>query len=113
MQLVESRPSDLPVRFLVQVAQCHRVGEKLIELCGHFQPYRLLQFKRQKLVDGSVRLNLSSPLVNGRLFADFSASLAVGHEFSLLQVHPFKTVEHSLEDMCILRARDMTRTRYF
>jgi hypothetical protein len=79
MQLVESRSGNLPVRFLVQIAQRHRVGKKLIELCGHFQPYRLLQFKRQKMVDGSVRLNLRSPLVKPRLSTDFSASLVVRH----------------------------------
>src|SRR6267142_1070306 len=45
MQLVESRTGDLPVAFVVQVAQCHRVGKDLIELCGHFQPYRLPDFE--------------------------------------------------------------------
>src|SRR5256712_12337149 len=80
MQLVESRTGNLPVRFLVQVAQCHRVGKDLIELCRHFQPYRLLQFKRQKMVDGSVCLNLSSSLVKAWLCGDFSSGLVVGHK---------------------------------
>jgi hypothetical protein len=36
MQLVERRPGDLPVRFLVQIAERHRV-----------QPNRLFEFKRE------------------------------------------------------------------
>src|SRR5713226_8743976 len=47
MQLVERRSCDLPVRFLIQIAQGHRVCKQLIELCGHFQPHRFLQVRME------------------------------------------------------------------
>ena len=34
MELVERRPADLPVVFLVQVPQRHGVGQELVEIAG-------------------------------------------------------------------------------
>ena len=63
MKLVESGSGDLPVRFLVQIAQGHGVGQKLVEVLGHFQTDGLFQFQRQGVAYGAVFLDFSSSLV--------------------------------------------------
>src|SRR5580700_3708819 len=67
MKLIESRTSNLPMGFLVQIAQGHGVGEQLIESFRHFQTYRLFQFQRQSMADSAILLNFARPLVNVRL----------------------------------------------
>ena len=63
MQLVERWPGNLPVRFLVQIAERHCVGKQLVELGGDFQPNQLFEFKGQQMVDRSVCLNFSRALM--------------------------------------------------
>src|ERR1700733_1535624 len=70
MQLIEGWPSHLPMRFLVEIAQRHGIGEQKIQLLSHFQPHRLFQLEWQSMRDSAVRLNLAGMLMNARLCAD-------------------------------------------
>ena len=69
MKLVEGRSSHLPMRFLVQIAEGHRVREQLIQLRRHFQSNRLFQFQWQQMVHGAVSLNFTCSLVQAWLRA--------------------------------------------
>jgi hypothetical protein len=79
VQLIEGRSRYLPVGFLVEIANCYCVGQELIELLGHFQPYWFLQFKCQDQIHRPVLLNLCCALMQTRLGADLSEK----REFSL------------------------------
>ena len=46
MQLIKRWAGDLPMRLLIQITEGHRIGKQLVQLCGHFQPYGLFEFKR-------------------------------------------------------------------
>ena len=46
MELIKSRSGHLPVGFLVKIPKRHGVGQQLIELFSHFQPYRFHQLQR-------------------------------------------------------------------
>ena len=52
------------MRLLVQIAQGHSVGEELIELFGHFQTNRLLDFEMKGMGYGAVGLNLAPTLMH-------------------------------------------------
>ena len=47
MELIESRSRYLPMRLLVEIPKRDGVRQQLIEMLGHFQPYRLFQLDRQ------------------------------------------------------------------
>jgi hypothetical protein len=57
---------------LVEVAYGHGVGEKLVELLGHFQPDWFFQVQREQMFDGAVGLNLARSLMEARLRANFA-----------------------------------------
>src|SRR5947209_2340709 len=67
MQLIERGPGNLPVRFLVQIAQRDGVRQQKVELFGHLQSNRFLKFERKGVRHGPVTLNFSGALVNARL----------------------------------------------
>src|SRR5262249_19193102 len=74
MQLIKRWSGYLPMRLLVQIAYRHRVGEELVQLCRHFQPYRLLKFERQHVGYSSIRLDFTGMLVKTGLGAEILAS---------------------------------------
>jgi hypothetical protein len=67
MKLVEGWAGNLPMRFLVEIAQSHGIGQKQIELLGHFQADGFFQFQGQRVVHGAVLLDFMSSLVKVRL----------------------------------------------
>src|SRR6185369_16641038 len=77
MKLVERRSSHLPVRFLVEIAQGHGIGQELVEMLGHFQTNGLFEFERQSVVHGAVLLDFTGALVKVRLGAN-TAIVACG-----------------------------------
>ena len=56
MELIKGRTSNLPMRFLVQIAKGNGVGKKLVELLGHFQAHGLFQFERKRVANRSIGL---------------------------------------------------------
>src|SRR5512142_945552 len=77
MQLVESRPAYLPMRFLIKIAERYRIGQQLIQLFRHFQTYRLLQFEGKQEIDGSICLDLYCTLVQTRLGAHLNTARSI------------------------------------
>src|SRR3954471_4553384 len=75
MDLVERGSRNLPVRLLVQIAESHGIGKQLVQLFGHLQPYGFLEFKRQRMRDCAIRLNLAGTLMEARLWADLGRVL--------------------------------------
>src|SRR5438034_5643655 len=65
MELIKGRTSNLPMRFLVQIAKGNGVGKKLVELLGHFQAHGLFQFERDRK---STRLNSSHTVISYAVF---------------------------------------------
>jgi len=67
MELIKSWPCDLPMRFFVEIAKGHGVGQHEVELLGHFEANRLFQFERQEVRNGAIGLNFGSTLVKAGL----------------------------------------------
>src|SRR5579862_5281220 len=95
MQLIKSGACNLPMRFLVEITQRHRVSEQQIQLLGHFQTYRLFQLQRQSVRDCSISLNLASMLVNPGLCVD--CGLTGGRNFLLGHSDPPDSFEVELK----------------
>ena len=70
MKLIKGRAGDLPMRFLVEIAQGHGIGQKLVEVLGHFQADGFFQFQRQSVADGAVLLDFAGSLVKMGLGGD-------------------------------------------
>jgi hypothetical protein len=81
MQLIKSRPGNLPMRFLVEIAKRHGVGQQLVKLLGHFEADRFLEFERESVIHGSIRLNFTGTLVKARLGGKLSCCLLVLHRY--------------------------------
>src|SRR3984885_6720892 len=74
MQLIKRRPGNLPVGLFVEVPQRHGIGEQQIQLLGHLETDRFLQFKRQDMRNRAISLNLPSALVKSRLCVERSST---------------------------------------
>src|SRR3954462_2885023 len=70
MKLVKGRPGNLPMRFLIKIAQRDAVDEQHVESVRHFEPHRLLEFKRKQLGNGAVGLDLWRTLMQSGLSCD-------------------------------------------
>src|SRR5689334_25326511 len=71
----------------VEIAQRHAVCEKLVQLLGHLQTDRLLQFERDHLSDATIFLDLRRTLVQPGLGCDSGTLFlesVVGHVLSPL-----------------------------
>ena len=55
------------MRFLIKIAQGHRISKELVELFGHLKPDRLFQFQMEGMSNGAVRLDFASALMHPRL----------------------------------------------
>src|ERR1700689_1536640 len=69
MELIKSWSGNLPMRFLVEVAEGHGVSQQQVELLCHFQAYRFHKVERQHVRNRAVLLNCFSTLVKTRLGA--------------------------------------------
>src|SRR6266849_4067510 len=58
MELIERRARDLPVMFLVHIAQRHRIGDKLVEIIDAC-PADVLRQRDRQLRNGAERLGLA------------------------------------------------------
>ena len=67
VQLVKGRAGSLPMRLLVEVAEGHRIGEKLVELFRHFQADGLFKLQWQHMTYRAVSLHFRGFLVETRL----------------------------------------------
>src|SRR5580693_4096752 len=93
MKLIKGWSRNLPMRFLVEIAQGHGICQQQVELLGHFQTNRLRKIKRQHVRNRAVRLNFVGALVKTRLSADcrspgggcFRVEIFLGHMFSWLR----------------------------
>src|ERR1700682_2189857 len=63
MKLIKSGSGNLPVRFLVQIAQSDGIGQKLVEMLGHFQTDWFFQLQWQGVAYSAILLDLSSSVV--------------------------------------------------
>jgi hypothetical protein len=91
MKLVKGRPRNLPVGFLIEVAQSYAVCQQLIQLLCHFEPHGLFQFQMKSMGDGTVALNLGAMLVYPRLSAEvivISRAAPLCHRDYLLKLIP-------------------------
>src|SRR4029077_11880380 len=74
MELIKRWARNLPVGFLVQIAESDRVREQLVELFGHFQSNGFLKVERQQMFDGAVSLKFACFLVQTRLCTHSAAT---------------------------------------
>src|SRR5689334_22875125 len=103
MQLIKRGSGDLPVRFLVEIAQRHSVGQQQVELLSHFQTNRFLQIERQRVRNGAVGLDLAGTLMNERLRIDVGSAggdVFLRHEILLISKSKSLLISYWLCEDC-------------
>jgi len=92
--------------FLVEVAQSHRVSEKLIEIVDAGKTYFLVERDRQS-GDLSVRLNLSGVLMKNR-----AGALRTGSHIVVTCTVPIPTFGHFISLNCLAQQGDIVQLSF-
>src|SRR5271155_1116461 len=104
MELIKGWSGNLPMRFLVEIAQGNGIGEQQVQLLGHFQANRFHKVERQHVRNRAVLLNCVSTLVKSRLRAHghalaggcFRVEILLSHMFSSLRQISIRSLLKSL-----------------